>query len=122
MLVAEFHHWAGDLENNLMNVLTGQIMQGLPSNRVFKYPWPRHEKLDYKIRIDVLDFTGSLGHELKFNGTWTLLYNDRDIRSEVHSFSMSKKLADNSYSTLVESMTELLVSLSTQMVEVIKLK
>ena len=117
LVVAEFHHWAGDLKNNVTNVLKGHLMQGLRSNKVFSYPWPRNENPEFIVRIDIMDFSGSLGGKVKFNGTWTLNHNENNSASEVYAFSFTKKLNDNSYTTLVESMSAQIELLSVQIVE-----
>ncbi len=74
--LAEFHHWAGNLETNLGRLVTARLMAALGTDRVFPHPWPHQRQLDYQVRIDVLRFDGSLGGEAELAGTWTLLDGD----------------------------------------------
>ncbi|MFV2057865.1 MAG: membrane integrity-associated transporter subunit PqiC [Thiohalomonadales bacterium] len=118
--IAEFNRWAGDLKDNMKKLLLGNLMQGLQTNQVSQYPWPNHATPDYQLRIDILDFVGFLGEKVEFKGTWTLISSDRNKDVQIYSFSFTEKLANDSYETLVASMSKLVVLLAQQIVGVIK--
>lgn len=120
--IAEYHHWAGDLKDNMQKLLTSGLMKGLQSNRIWQYPWPRNVNPKYQIRIDILNFEGAFGEGVVLNGTWSIVNSNNSTTVEVNSFSFSKPISNSTYLALVESMGQTVELLAEQIVKVIRSK
>lgn len=110
--LSEFHQWAGDLEDTMIRAMARQLMQGMRTEKVAIFPWPRHRAIDYQMRVDVLRFDGALGGEVVLAGTWTLA--DGEGRQEIttRAFSFTEDTGGSSHSDLVEAMSRLVARLS----------
>ncbi len=117
--LAELHHWAGDLKANLGRLMGRRLMELLGTERISLYPWPRHQQLDYQVRIDVLRFDGQLGSEAHLSGTWALL--DGAGRRELHlqAFSLQEPTAAPEYRDLVAAMSTVASRLAEQIATVL---
>lgn len=117
--LAEFHHWAGDLKADLGRLMGHRLMELLGTERVYRHPWPRHRRLDYQVRIDVLRFDGRLGGEAQLSGTWSLL--DGAGRRELHlqAFALQETAAAPEYRDLVAALSTLADRLAEQIAAVV---
>lgn len=110
--LSEFHQWAGDLEDTMTRTMARQLMQGLGTEKVAIYPWPRHRAIEYQMRIDVLRFDGALGGEVFLAGTWTLADGEGRREITTRAFSFSEHAGGGSHSDLVAAMSRLVARLS----------
>ena len=112
MELSEFHQWAGDLEDTMTRTMARQLMQGMGTDKVAIYPWPRHRALDYQMRVDVLRFDGALGGEAVLAGTWTLADGAGRREITTRAFSFTENTGGRSHSDLVAAMSRLVARLS----------
>lgn len=98
---ADFDHWAGSLEANLLRVLGAGLMAQLPAIEVQLHPWPHTREIDYQVRVDVLRMDGTRGESATLEGTLTWI--DRDARRELafERFNLRAVPENGSYHALV---------------------
>jgi len=99
----------------MTRTMARQLMQGLGTDKVAIYPWPRHRAIDYQMRIDVLRFDGTLGGEVVLAGTWTLADGGGRAEISTRAFSLSENAGGRDYSDLVAAMSRLVARLSAAM-------
>ena len=107
VVLSEFHHWAGNLNTNMMQVISQELRAQINTDRVFHYPWPAYRQLDYQIRIDVTRFDGVIGGNVGLSGSWTLLDKSANKELVVESFSFEEKAADGNHKSIVAAMSSL---------------
>jgi uncharacterized lipoprotein YmbA len=117
VVLANFHHWADNLKDNIARKMTTQIMEQLNTDRVAVYPWSRQRTLDYQIRIDILRFDGTLGGTTELNGTWTLLSGDGESELKTKLFRFSDATSGSGYEHLVASLGRLTSMLAGELAE-----
>ena len=117
--LADFHHWAGDLSNNMTGLIAAELGQLLQSDRIVISPWPAYRKNLYQIEIRVDRFDGELGGTVALTGTWSLLNSkgDQELTQELFAFTAQTKT--NSYTEMVAVLSELTVKLAAQIAETI---
>ena len=113
------HRWGGDLKANLERHLGERLKSLLGTQRIYPHPWPRHRRLNYQARIDVLRFDGQLDGEAQLSGAWALL--DGAGRHELHlqTFSLKESVVGPEYRNLVAAMSSLANRLAEQIATVV---
>jgi len=111
MEIADFHRWAGDLEDMMARELTLQLRQISGGPRIVPHPWSTQRHIDYQLRISVLRFDGTLGKEFALQGMWIL--SDTRERQELvtRSFDLRRPAGDASHAAMAKVMGELLARL-----------
>lgn len=115
--LADFNHWAGELEKNVYRVLQQNLMALLETNRVAPYPWPRYRKLDYQISLQVLQFDGRLGEKVQLQGLWTLLSHDGEKELLVERYDIQLPINGEGYEALAATQSKALNQLSKQIAQ-----
>ena len=118
--LADFHHWAGGLGNNINSLIGHELSQRLDTVRITTSPWPAHKINDYQVKIYIDRFDGELGGKVEFNGIWTLLNGKGDKELTRESFALNTQVNGKEYSDMVASLSELVVQLSNQIATAIK--
>jgi uncharacterized lipoprotein YmbA len=118
--LGDFSWWAGNLDDNMTQLIANQLSQSLQSNRVVVSPWASFRKIDYQALVRVERFDGALGGEAVLRGVWSLLDADgqKELRREAFEFKASaagtSTLAASSYADLVAALSRLTVQLAEQ--------
>ncbi len=112
---ADFDHWAGSLETNLLRVLGGSLMEQVPAAEVQLHPWPHTREIDYQARIDVLRMDGARGEYARLQGTITWV--DMSARREIafERFDLRAAPENGSYRALVGAWSALANQLGEQL-------
>jgi len=124
--LGDFSWWAGNLDENMTQLIANQLSQSLQSNRVVVSPWPSFRTIDYQTIVRVERFDGALGGEAVLRGVWSLLDADgqKELRREAFEFKASaagtSTLAASSYADLVAALSRLTVQLAEQMAKGIR--
>ncbi|HIP53589.1 MAG TPA: membrane integrity-associated transporter subunit PqiC [Chromatiales bacterium] len=110
--LADFHHWAGGLENNIYRVLQENLMMLLDTDRVTPYPWPRYRKLHYQVGLDVLRFDGTPGQRVRLSGLWNLLDGEGRKEYLVERFDIVEETETATYAALAAAQSRALGQLA----------
>jgi len=110
--LAEYDRWAGDLSENFTNILADNLSMLLDADRVTTYPWQDSDKVNYQIRMDILQFDGTLGGQAVLTARWTIYGKDgkKALISKKSTFSAPVK--DSGYEALVSAENQTLSDLS----------
>jgi len=109
--IAEFERWAETLEDAIPRVLAENLSVLLSTDRVFTYPWLK-ETPAYQLKIEVIQFDGSIPGNVELTARWTLLKDDRETLISRRKYIAKKPIAGQGYSGLVSAMSLVLYDLS----------
>ena len=110
--LADFHHWAGELNDNIISLIARELSQRLKSNRIYSDPQRTNKESDYQVKVFVASFDGELGGEATFRGAWSLLSSQGEHELSREIFMLSKQVKSKSYSDMVAALSDLTVQLS----------
>jgi len=112
--MADFHRWAGDLENNVSILIAEELSHNLNTGYVTISPWPSYRNLDYQIKVLIREFTGELGGESKLEGAYIILNGKGNKKILDENFALKEKTKGGNYSDMVSAMSRLVIHLSAQ--------
>ncbi len=112
--IDEFHRWADGLEADLLRAAVRQLRQQLPGASISQYPWPGYRKLNYQVRVVVLELDGTLGGETVLSGNWSIADGAGQQEFKSVAFSFKDRAAGPAYEDLVASYRRLAASLTNQ--------
>ncbi len=110
--LAEFDRWGGDLNKNLLRVLSQNLMQRLGTDNVVTYPWQRRDNPDLQVSVRFFRFDGTLGQQVALSGVWQVLDGNKGCQLVVRRFDISEIPADGSYAAFVDALSRGVAGLS----------
>jgi uncharacterized lipoprotein YmbA len=114
---AEFHRWAGSLENDFKQSLGANLQQHCRSIQVIPDFWPGDFAPYYLLYVDVVRFDGNLGGSANLSATWGLKNQQQhDVLAERHS-AIFEPVSDNSFSGLVTAQSRTVASLAREIIQ-----
>jgi uncharacterized lipoprotein YmbA len=117
---ADFHQWAGGLDNNITISIGRELTRRLKTDRLSISPWRAHKINDYQVKVYLYRFDGELGGDVVAKGTWNLLNGkgDKELRRE--AFSYTAKTSGKEHVDMVAALGELTTQLSATIAEAIE--
>lgn len=111
--VNQYQRWSAPLEDEFLQVLGDNIASELQADRIAVYPGAAAFPLDYRVRLDVLQFDGVPGDSVTLRARWTIAPPTGEALA-VGSFDRSQQTAagDSSYGALVAAHSDLVGQLS----------
>ena len=118
--VAEPHQWAGSLKEEITQVLTDNLSTLVGTEQIEKYPWKRHYKPDYRIRVLIEQLDGELGKVVTLKARWWLgtPHSKADLLAHKSLIKVKTKGAD--YNSYVAAQSRAIYKLSQEMAKGIK--
>ena len=110
--VAEFHRWAGAIEEEILRVLADNISLLLDTHRVAAYPWGRHFKPDYQVFVDIHQFDGTMGRKVLLRANWTITGTAAAKVLASRRSLIQEKVSGADYEALVAAKSRAVLSLS----------
>lgn len=110
--LAEFDRWGGDLGQDIVRVLTQNLMTRLDSDNISASPWTGSDKPQYQVGVRFFHFEGVLGKRARMAGTWQLLDGRRGCQFAVRRFDITQTPQGADYSALVQALSVGLGALS----------
>jgi uncharacterized lipoprotein YmbA len=110
--LAEFDRWAGSLAENIGVVLAENLAQQLGSDQVFVYPRVQAAAPDYTVAVRVLQLDCIPGDQARLKVQWTVLSGAERKETVTRVSSITEKLGDRQYATLVAAVSRTLEQLS----------
>lgn len=120
--LADFHRWAMGLSNNVSLLIANELSSNLKTGHIEVSPWSAHYKFNYQVRVHIRVFGGKLGDESMIKGVFVILNGKGNKKILEESFSFKEKVKDKSYDEMVAAMSRLVVSLSGQIAQAIKVQ
>lgn len=117
--LADFHQWAGGLDNNITTLVARELKQRLQTDRISISPWRAHRKNDYQVKIYMDRFDGELGGEVVVRGGWNLLNGEGNKELIRKPFTLKAQVLGKNYSDMAAALSKLTVQLSGQIANAI---
>ena len=108
----EQHRWAERLDQNILRALMLSLSAQLQYARMIPHPWSSREKIDFKIAIEILEFHRDAGGSARLTAQWTLSRTNQAPASRW--FECKRPVPDSDFRAFVQSQSECLAELSTQ--------
>lgn len=90
----EFDHWAGSLQENIIQAVTDQARQRLQDMPVIAYPWPGAVKPDYEVLLSFSRFDREAGR-IWLKVRWSLIRNRDNRLLEMQRLVIEEPLPDS---------------------------
>ncbi|WP_353567394.1 PqiC family protein [Haloferula sargassicola] len=117
LAVSASHRWAGDLDNNIAQVLATNLGRRLHTGNVTTYPWYNDHELRYQITVDVRQLHGTADGDAFLDAAWRV-YSLPDRRMVANrNWSGTEPLEVDGYNSLAAAESKLLARLATQIAE-----
>ena len=113
---SEFDRWAETLEDAIPRVLAENLSDLLDTNRVYTYPWPKNTPA-YQLKIEIIQFDGSIPGSVELTARWTLSKDGRDTRINRKKYIDKKPIAGQGYSGMVSAMSLVLYDFSREIAD-----
>lgn len=113
--LADDAQWAGNLQQDMMRVLTENLGHLLKSDRVFSAPHNGPLKPDFRVDVEVMRFEQSADRRVALSARWWLIRGDGNTLLEAPSVMLyGAVLDDRSAESLVASMSAVYAELAQQ--------
>lgn len=111
-LLDDQHRWGGMLEKDLTVVLVENLASQLGTEQVVRFPWGTYYEPDYRILVDVLTLTGTLGEQAELRASWVIIDSSGEKILVQKNSKYEQAVVDNSFNALVQAKNQLLALLS----------
>ena len=122
--IHDFHYWGEPLSTNFTAILAQNLSILLSTDRILVFPYRSKQEmpLQYQVAVDVIRFDGELGVEVTLLAQYYILEFKENEKKQIVTKQQifSKPLADKSFETLVDAMSDLVADLSRDIAEKIK--
>lgn len=116
---AEFERWSGDLQEEITQVLAGNLSRQLGTEKIIIYPWTKSFSPDWQIRVDIQRLDGELGKAAYLEARWTLT-DDKDELVLTGFSRFQETIEEAGYEALVAAQSRLLETFSREISEKIR--
>jgi uncharacterized lipoprotein YmbA len=116
----ELRRWGGTLESEILRVLGRNLSVLLGTDRVAVYPVQSVFPLSYRVRLDVEQFDGEVGGEVRLRVRWVIGSVDGGDALAVGYSSLSQEAGSSRWEDLVRAHGELLATLSREIAQRIR--
>lgn len=117
MHVADYHRWAGSLEDEIQRVLLENLMILTGTQRIARLPWPTDFQPDVTVRIDIHRFEAGAGNKVQLLAAVTLNRRADRQSPETWTVHLEEPAAGGSYADLTAAQSRLLAVLSRDIAE-----
>ncbi len=115
--VATYDVWAGNLKDNINQVLADNIANLLGADSVWAYPWDNRNRPKTQLRIIFERFIGEKNKSITLQAKWTLLtnYGRKELKTQKSIITLPVK--GDSYSDYTHALNQALNELSKELTE-----
>ncbi|MBF0242115.1 MAG: membrane integrity-associated transporter subunit PqiC [Desulfamplus sp.] len=107
----DFHQWAGSPRDDIPAILLENISSVIEINRVYKYPWQSHAKIDYQIVVDIIQLDGRPDSNVRLVARWEIMKSGREvIKSQKADFT--EPVDNNQFDSFVAAQSRAIGHLS----------
>ncbi|MDA8137418.1 MAG: PqiC family protein [Desulfobacteraceae bacterium] len=119
MHIDEYHRWAGDLEQDMVRVLTENLMVLLGPDRIAPIPWPSDFNPDITVRLEVFAFEGSTDGTVHLRASISIADRRAAGAARMWTVDLTQQTPKHGYDAMVAAQSQLLADLSRQIAEAI---
>ena len=112
--LAEFDRWAGSLSENIAVVLAENLSLLIGSEQVFVHPRAQTADPDYTLAVRVLQLDCMPGDKVQLKAQWTVLAGAERKETLTRISSVTEKLENKQYATMVTAVSRTLEQLSVE--------
>lgn len=112
LVVAESHRWAGDLADNVAQVMAVNVGGELGSGRVQAYPWGSDGGLRAQVTLDIHQLQGNATGDAVVSASWRIYALPQRTLVRSGSWSGVEPLHEDGYEALVAAESRLLERLA----------
>lgn len=120
LVLNEVHRWAGPLKNNFTQIVVENLAYLLQTDKVMARPWESYFTPDYRINMDVQQFSGRLGEHALLKVTWVVIDKQKESKATVRRTVIKEPVADSSYLALVAAQSRALAGLSQEIAALLR--
>lgn len=114
---AEFHRWAGDLEDNFQQGLGQNLEQLCGRVQVVADSWPTGSVADYLLYLNVIRFDGKLDGSVTLSVDWLLKNQQENVAPITRQSNIVEPVGGNSYAGLVAAQSRAVASLARELLQ-----
>jgi uncharacterized lipoprotein YmbA len=111
LALGEFDRWAEPLQDNVTRVLAENLARLVPTDHILLQAWPHSANPDYQVRVEVLQFDGSLGAESVLLALWSIL-DEAERPLLTQRASLQTPVGGRDYEAFVQALNQMLGTLS----------
>ena len=116
---AEFHQWAGSLEDSFTSALAENLGFLLRSEQIYVRPWPQAVPVKYQLALELIRFDGKLGGEARLIARWSVSGEETGKPLAVKRSSIQEPTGGSGYEDLVAAESRAVAKLSREIAEII---
>lgn len=120
LLISDFHKWAGSLKDDISRVLAEDLSAQLSTDNVYIYPWSQSPAVNYRVRIKVNRFEGTLGGQVVLKADWSI-YGESETELLIRNSShFHEETGERNYTAAVAAMSRTIEKLSQEIADAIR--
>lgn len=77
--LAEDHRWAERLDDTITRLLAENLSALVPTERVVLYPWPREQRVNMQVSVDIQEFHADAGGAVRLTAHWAVRQDRRTV-------------------------------------------
>lgn len=118
--LADFDRWAGQLGDNISNVLALNLSNWVPSDRVIVLGSSRSVTFTYRVNVDIATFEQVPSGDVKLIAVWQIFRGDGNRLLTMQKADISTPVTSTGYDAITAAMSGALGELSRQIADEIK--
>lgn len=118
--IAEFHRWAGSLEDEFSSVLADNLSVLLSTDHLYLFPWRSSIPIEYQAAMEVSRFDGGFGGNINLRTRLTIIEGKGKKVLLYKNISLSEPVKGGSYEALVAAQSRAMKHLSSEIADAIK--
>lgn len=115
--VSDTHLWGGQLEDELLTVLSSYLQASLPGTRVQVVPWELSQTPQYQVAFKLDQFDGIAGGRVVLRGLWQLQAGSDGKILRSTPFTLQRNASEAGVDGIVKAQSTLLAELAAQVVQ-----
>jgi uncharacterized protein len=117
--VSEYDRWAEPLDENFARVLSQNLAELLPVDRIIQYPWASSKKPDFQVVIDVLRFEINSARDACLWARWELIDGSSKTPVAIKESRLTRPAKDRSTEAAVAALSEAGADLSREIADAV---
>ena len=110
----EFHRWAGPLEEDFQRVMAENLSKRLQTDYVIKSPGKLHNKIRYRVQMQIDQFDGQPGDAVTLKAAWSVIDENSDKQAALRESAIREPIAGGGYEAMVAAASAAVAEISRQ--------